>query len=618
MSGLDGIVADGATVQELPRGWDVGGGSHLLGRGCDGPVWLPEAGCWAFSDAGHARRLTWAPGQGIRVLQAETGRVLGAALDAEGRLVSCELDTKQVTRVEPDGTVTVLAEDSGFLGPDDVAIAADGAVWFSDLLPDVGAPPDARSSAIYRISPAGDVEVAVDGLEAAGGLAFSPDGSTLYVTETRRRELLAVDLATGSRRVLVTMTEGLIRPHGIAVDEAGRIYCGGPGGIWVIDPSGAHLGTIAHPATMTTNLAFGGPDGRTLLFTTLVAAGSIELQVRGAQLPASSAGVARLVRESTPITLPSRIERLDPRIDAILAPDAEVELLAIGGVFDDLGDGPHGRYARSLEGTLWDQREGHLCFSDFGNDRRLRWKEGELIAVVHPHTNHTNGTTFDNDGAFISAEHATRRISRLARDGTYSVVADRYDGKRLGRCNDVVCRSDGTIYFTSPWWDFGDDAQQEAPVTFYRVAPDGEVTPGTDNGWTVPNGLALDPDENVLYVNDSRRMVVFAYDVFPDGKVDLASERVFFQFPDGEGSPDGMKVDLDGNVYCGGPDGLWIIAADGTHLGTIVAGPVHINNIAFGGHDWRTLYFCSWTSLYRIPLLVAGVPVPRGSVRRPA
>src|SRR5262245_35417154 len=108
-SALDDIMAPGEAVRELPRGWDIGGGSHLDNTGCDGPVWLPDARCLAFSDAGHSRRLTWAPHEGVRVLQEATNKMLGAALDIEGRIISCELETKRVTRLEPDGSLTILA-----------------------------------------------------------------------------------------------------------------------------------------------------------------------------------------------------------------------------------------------------------------------------------------------------------------------------------------------------------------------------------------------------------------------------------------------------------------------------------------------------------------------------
>ncbi len=330
---------------------------------------------------------------------------------------------------------------------------------------------------------------------------------------------------------------------------------------------GTHVGVVAHPASSTTNLAFGGVDGRTLFFTTNVAVGYVVLAVAGAALPGHRSGARPSTWDDTrPLTVERRVERFDTRMDRIVAPDVAVEELGSGGVFDDLGGGPHAKYARSLEGTVWDADAGHLFFSDIGNDRRLTWTPGNGFSVLHPHTNHTNGATFDGDRAILSAEHSGRRISRLAGDGTYTVVADRYDGTRLGRPNDVVVRSDGTIYFTCPWWDLGTGDTCELPYpTFYRVRPDGSVWQGPP-GYRVPNGLAFTPDERVLYVNDSYGVGdvgpnIKAYDVPSDGAADVASERVFFRFRgEAPGTPDGMKVDLEGNVYCGGPGGLWVIS----------------------------------------------------------
>jgi gluconolactonase len=621
--GLEGILGTGSTVRELPRGWDVGGGEGIVAKGCDGPVWVPGHGL-AFTDVGHARRLTWTSEEGLLLLHADTAKALGSALDAEGGMVACEHETRRVTRMRTDGSVEVLCDgvDGGPLaGPDDVAIGPDGAVWFTDLRkpfpPLAGAP----ASGIYRIGPGGGVERALEGLDAPGGLAFSPDSATLYVSEMTSRTIHALDVRSGKLELLASVSgEAETMPQGLAVDERGNVYCAGPGGIWVVAPAGGHLGIIPHPASSTTNLAFGGTDRQVLFFTTAVAAGWVELEVAGAPTPGDAATRPPAGWERRrPLRVERRIERVDARLDAIVAPGTEIEELASGGVFDDLGGGPHSLYARSLEGTVWDSEGGYLFLSDIGNDRRLRWSPAHGVSVLHPHTNHTNGATLDNDRAVISCEHSARRVSRLGRDGRYSIVADRVDGKRLGRPNDVVVRSDGHVYFTNPWWDFGsgDESDLEYP-TFCHVAPDGRIWQGPA-GYVVPNGLALTPDESVLYVNDSRGPAglgpnIKAYDVAPDGTVDAGSERVFFRFHgEGTGTPDGMKVDLDGHVFCGGPGGMWVISPEGEHLGTVVHGATQVNNIAFGGPDWKTLYFCSWSALFRLELLTAGVPVPRGT-----
>jgi gluconolactonase len=314
---------------------------------------------------------------------------------------------------------------------------------------------------------------------------------------------------------------------------------------------------------------------------------------------------------SVPLVVRREIVRIHPDLDRVIASYAQIEELASGGVFDDLGGGPNGFYARSLEGVVWDERAGHVFFSDIGNSRRLRWSDDSGISTLHAWTNHTNGATLDHEWAVISAEHSGRRISRLAPDGSYTVVADRWDGKRLGRCNDVIVRSDGNIYFTAPWWDFGDGDTQEVPFdTFFHVSASGQVTAGPPS-FMVPNGLAFSPDERQLLVNDSLQGNIRAYDVAPDGTVSHESERLFFTFEgEGHGTPDGMKVDRQGNVYCGGPSGLWIISPDGRHLGTVVHGATQVNNLSFGGPDWKTLYFCSWNVLFRVPVLVPGMPIP--------
>jgi gluconolactonase len=621
---LDTVLAPGTRVQELPTGSDVGGGEGLVGKGCDGPFWA--AGALCFSDTGHSRRLSWLPDDGISVLHAPSNKAVGSALDADGSVVGCEFETRRVTRLHPDGRVSVLADSvdgDRLAGPDDVVVASDGSVWFTDVRTAFPAVPGAPPSAVYRIARDGTLARVSGAIATPGGLAFAPDEQTMYVSDMGTRELIALDPSSGSTRPFARVEgDAATMPQGLAVDELGNLYCGGPGGIWVFAPDGSHVGVIAHPASSTTNVAFGGDDGRTLFFTTSVAVGYVELLVAGASQPGTRASTPPAGWAARrPIEIARRVERETPAMDAIVAPGTEIEELGSGGVFDDLGGGPHSLYARSLEGTVWDHEGGYLFFSDIGNDRRLRYTPGDGISTLHPHTNHTNGATLDSDRAVISCEHSTRRVSRLARDGGYSVVADRCDGKLLSRPNDVVVRSDGNVYFTNPWWDFGSgDASELDYPTFYRVDPEGRVFQGS-SGYVVPNGLALTPDESVLYVNDSYGPPgvgpnIKAYDVAADGSLDLDSERVFFRFHgEGPGNPDGMKVDLEGNVYCGGPGGLWVLSSTGEHLGKIVHGATQVNNLAFGGDDWRTLYFCSWSALFRIQLLVPGVPVPRG---RPA
>jgi len=191
-------------------------------------------------------------------------------------------------------------------------------------------------------------------------------------------------------------------------------------------------------------------------------------------------------------------------------------------------------------------------------------------------------------------------------------VANRYQGRRLNRPNDVVVKSDGTIYFTDPG-----APEPELDLDFagvYSVSPDlGNLTLLVKD-FITPNGLAFSPDENVLFINDSRRGHIRAFDVQPNGTLALATDRVFIDLR-GErpGIPDGMKVDVEGNVYCGGSGGIWVMDSSGNHLGIIVHGAPATTNMAWGDEDWKTLYFTTRDSLGRIQLKIPGVPVSKRS-----
>ena len=183
----------------------------------------------------------------------------------------------------------------------------------------------------------------------------------------------------------------------------------------------------------------------------------------------------------------------------------------------------------------------------------------------------------------------TPRVCRQEHDGSITVVANNYQGKRLNRPNDVVVKSDGSIYFTDPGAPAPGLELDFAGV--YRVSPDLGSLTLLVRDFVLPNGLAFSPDESVLYINDSRRGHIRAIDVQPNGALALATDRVFGDLR-GErpGVPDGMKVDVEGNVYCGGSGGIWIMDGAGKHLGTIVHGAPVTTNMAWGGVDWKTLF----------------------------
>jgi gluconolactonase len=632
-------VFEDATIIELPRGFDIGGGTGAgWGKSCDGPVWLAEHHCLTFTDSGKDRRLTWSASEGLQLLHEGTHQALGTARDLQGRLVSCEWASGRVVRLEADGPATVLAD--GYRGerfnhPDDVAVDARGSIWFTDVRTSfpVLDPPAVGRSGVYRMAgeAGGDgtgPELLIDDLEEPGGLAFSPDGRTLYVSDSVARRILAYDVegadrALGPARVLIAFDEPDRRaPYGMTVDGEGNVYAGGPEGICVVAPDGRLVGTIRHPASRTTNLAWGGDEGTTLFVTTSVAVGYVELPAatRRPAAPggdhATAGGAVSGVSRRHPLVARHGVERLHPDLDRIVPGDVEIVELASGGIFDDLGGGLTDHFARSLEGNVWVPDPGHLLFSDIGNSRILRYDGDGRFSVAFEPTGYTNGSTLDNEGRLVSCEQGARRVSRHERDGSTTIVAERFEGRRLSRPNDVVVRSDGSIYFTAPWWDFG--AGEEREVDFngvFLVSPDLSTVTAVLRDFTIPNGLCFDVDETVLYVNDSLGMHIRAFDVRPDGTLDLDSDRVLIQMPgshlDGLGSPDGMKVDVEGNVYCGGPGGLWVISPSGQHLGTLVHGATQTNNLCFGGPDGRTLFMATWHSLFSVRLALPGAPVPR-------
>ena len=241
----------------------------------------------------------------------------------------------------------------------------------------------------------------------------------------------------------------------------------------------------------------------------------------------------------------------------------------------------------------------------------MKYTPGQGATVAMEKTNEANGLTRDLQGRVVSAEHLTRRVTRYEPDGSITVIANSFQGKRLLRPNDVIVKSDGSIYFTDPG---GNAAPEEWDVTLsgvYRVSADlGSISLIIDD-MVRPNGLAFSPDEGILYVADTRRRHVRAYDMQPNGTIAKETSRVFVDLNGPEqGVPDGIKVDTAGNVYSGGAGGLYIIDPKGKKLGRIVHGQPATTNVAFGGDDWKTLYFTTRSTLFSVGVKIAGVPVP--------
>jgi len=301
------------------------------------------------------------------------------------------------------------------------------------------------------------------------------------------------------------------------------------------------------------------------------------------------------------------IEILDARMERIALADREPERLGSGY------GGPTG----PAEGPVWIHERGHLLFSDIHASRRMRWKEGEGITVDKEGTANGNGQTRDRQGRLVVCHHFSRCVDREEADGSVTVIADRYHGLKLNRPNDVVVKSDGAIYFTDPPPKIPFTPPDHPPeldvAGVYRVSPDLSRINRVVSDLINPNGLCFSPDETILYVNDSNRhrSLIMAYDVEANGMLDLGSARLFCDMREDDrlGGPDGMKVDVEGNVYCTGPGGIWILDPAGNRLGTILI-EGRASNLAWGDDDWRTLYFTGARSLNRIRLLIPGMPVP--------
>jgi gluconolactonase len=272
---------------------------------------------------------------------------------------------------------------------------------------------------------------------------------------------------------------------------------------------------------------------------------------------------------------------------------SEAERLATGFVF--------------TEGPLW-HPDGFYYFVDVRKSMFYRLTPGGKPEVLRENTGEGNGTTFDLQGRLIMCEGGNRRVTRTGADGKIEVLCDRYEGKRLNRPNDVVCRSDGSIYFTDPGLRVP-LAERELPyAAIYRVDPSGAVSMLAD--FEYPNGLAFSPDERTLYVANTRwAQYIHALEIGADGA--MVRRRIFADMSSDEtdGVPDGMKVDVQGRVYCTGPGGTWVFAPDGTRLG-IIRTPEVPANLAFGGPDLRTLFFTARTSVYSLRVKVPGQPHP--------
>ncbi len=280
---------------------------------------------------------------------------------------------------------------------------------------------------------------------------------------------------------------------------------------------------------------------------------------------------------------------LDPAASALVAADVTVEKLGGGLGF--------------TEGPVWLPAEKALVFADIPAARLMRWTEAGGVEEYSPRAN-PNGSALDARGLLLTCQHGDRNIVRREPDGTLSVIADRHEGKRFNSPNDVVVKSDGSLWFTDPTYGLTKDSVKELEGNWvFRLDPASGKTTVVNRGFDMPNGIAFSPDEKQLYISDTGRpQRVGAFPVREDGTLGPALWWA-------QGGSDGMKVDEKGNLYTTAGDGLRIYSSAGKHLATIAV-PEQPANCAFGGDDFKTLFITARSGLYRVKLLVAGNRTP--------
>jgi len=292
-------------------------------------------------------------------------------------------------------------------------------------------------------------------------------------------------------------------------------------------------------------------------------------------------------------------EVIDPSFETYVLGNAPVKQLATG--FD------------WVEGPVWFGDANCLLFSDIPNNRIMRWTPNDGISIYRDPSNFSNGHTRDNRGRLISCEHGMRRVTRTEYDGSITVMADGFEGKALNSPNDVVVKSDGSIWFTDPHYGImtnyeGYKSDQELPCNVYRVTPETGVIEAIVTDMNCPNGLAFSKDESKLYVADTGRMFqddeqhIKVYDIAPDNTA--SNGKVFHKID--EGCSDGFRLDQNGNIWSSAADGVHCIDSNGKLLGKIRV-PELVSNVCFGGQGKHQLYITATTSIYRISLNVEGI-----------
>ena len=299
----------------------------------------------------------------------------------------------------------------------------------------------------------------------------------------------------------------------------------------------------------------------------------------------------------------SFFETYDPAFSRFVLGNAPVKQIATG--FD------------WVEGPVWFGDAGCLLFSDIPNNRIMRWTPDVGISTFRTPSNYANGHTRDRQGRLVSCEHGTRRVTRTEWDGSITIIADAFEGKRLNSPNDVVVKSDGTIWFSDPHYGIATDyegfqSEQELPCNVYRVDPDSSSIEAVLTDFAGPNGLAFSPDEQRLYVADTGAMfdanAARHIRVFNVGKDNSLSGGEVFHVIN-PGAADGFRSDSDGNIWSSAADGVHCINPAGELIGKILV-PELVSNVCFGGRAKHQLFITATTSIYSITLNRQGVQWP--------